>query len=273
MVGYLGLLLILSSVATGAPARIVYCLVILLVYSAADAIWDRVVEKTWRWPISSWISGLILSLIGLLPNSSLVLLVLMPLAASAIKHLLHFGRARHLLNPAASSLFVLGLFVPTVSWWGVSWGASAAIVTALVGMFILWRQERLRTALAFLVVFFALSAAFAAVSGASASAIGQTVWILLIDGATGFFATVMLIEPVTSYFPTRRQRTIYGALVGAFSAAFSYAQQFMPYANIDPLIAGLLLGNLIGGLFFLPSVTKNVVQSSTNTSSPRTSSG
>jgi hypothetical protein len=258
MVGYTSLLFALAALGTRHPLYFLNGLAIVAIYSSADLLWTRAAGGSWRLPISSWISGFILAIVTL-PNPSAALVVLLPLLAAATKHLLHFGKMRHLFNPAASALVIASFFAPAVSWWGASWGRPAILATALVGLFILWRQARWHTAVAFLLAFLPLSAFGYLFGGGAAASLYGILKILVTDGVTIFFASVMLIEPVTSYFPTRRQRTVYGALVGVFAAASAYLIGRFANLNLDPLLTGLLLGNLVAGLAFLPPAPKKVI--------------
>lgn len=73
----------------------------------------------------------------------------------------------------------------------------------------------------------------------------------ILDGTVMFFSTVMLIEPVTSSFSTQNQRIIYGVLVGFFAVLATYLGGIIQLD--DPLIYGLLAGNLLASLIFLSS--------------------
>lgn len=255
MVVYTAALLAFAAFGTHHPARFLNGLGIVAVYSLADLLWNRAVSGRWSVPVSSFISGFILAIVAL-PVPGLAVIVILPLIAATTKHLLHFGRSRHVFNPAASALAVVCLFMPAVSWWGASWGNPAIIVVAAIGAFILWRQQRWHTALAFFAIFLPLSCLAALLGGGLPSSLPGLLQILVFDGVTIFFASVMLIEPVTSYFPTRRQRTVYGALVGLFAAAASFALSRLANTNLDPLLVGLLLGNLTASLLFLPKAEK-----------------
>ena len=150
----------------------------------------------------------------------------MPLLAVISKQLLRFGTGRHIFNPAAFSLAALSLAgYPAVSWWGVSWGAPVMYAVFAAGVFILWRQRRWETALTFL-------AAYALLFN-----------FQVFNGTVIFFASVMLIEPITSSFPGVRQRMAYGALV--FLLTFLVGRSGL---NSDPLLLGLLGGNIIFSL-------------------------
>lgn len=241
MVAYLGILLCVSSATQRLPAYFVAGTSIVILYSLFDLAWTRLRDRVWYLPVSSWISGLVLSVVAI-TNPSAWQVVALCFFAVLSKQLLHFGKTRHVFNPAAFGMAVVNLFVPSVSWWAVSWGIIPTIIASIVGLFILWRQERWHVASSFIAAFALTSVIFS-----------QTFLPFLMSGPAIFFMTVMLIEPLTSNFPTRNRRMAYGAVVGLFAAGTSPLLRFIPGANVDPLIAGLLLGNLLACLLFLPS--------------------
>lgn len=267
MAAYVGALLVFSAVWLGQPLWIAKGFAIVALYVLFDLAWTYLGDRVWYLPVSSWISGFILSVVAISDPSPL-LIVLLPFLAVAAKHLLHLGKARHVFNPASFAMAAAAFFTPSISWWGVTWstvsvGRVPLAIAVIVGLFILWRQARWHVAVPFLVSYGVLLGAFFLWMG---NAFGELPMLLspqLIDGTTIFFATVMLIEPITSTFPTRRQRAIYGALVGFFAVLMTYLSSVIPgipalaaapiAANLDPLVFGLLLGNLAASLAFLPS--------------------
>lgn len=258
MVAYLGVWLVVSSLYVRHPTRLLAGVLIVLVYSALDLAWTRLQHRVWYLPVSSWISALILALVGL-ANLSVLQLVLLPFLAVASKHLLRLGKARHIWNPAAFALGLLGLFTPATSWWAVSWGPLPLIVVLLAGCLILWRLGRWQIAAAFFMGYAVLPALIYLGGGGQFWAALNMFSALLFDGTALFFVTVMLIEPVTSSFPKRLQRWAYGFLVGGLATAISALVPALGGVSLDPLITGLLLGNLAAGLLFLPSRPAAVV--------------
>ena len=225
MVLYLAALLAWGSFYFARPDYFWKGILIAAFYAAFDVLWTYFRDKNWYFPESSLISGFILALVGA-PAPSLSLLILMPLLAVISKQLLRFGTGRHIFNPAAFSLVALSLAgYPAVSWWGVSWGAPVMYAVLAAGIFILWRQRRWETALPFL-------AAYALLFN-----------FQVFNGTVIFFASVMLIEPITSSFLGVRQRMAYGALV--FLLTFLVGRSGL---NSDPLLLGLLGGNIIFNL-------------------------
>lgn len=253
---YLGAFLIYSSWALGDFTRLWKGFIIILAYAAFDLLWTYFRDGAWYLPVSSWISGLILSLVAL-PNPPLWLTLLLPILAVVSKQVIHLGKIRHIFNPAAFALGITALLFPTISWWGVAWGTTPLIIAALAGIVILWRLERWHTALTFLVSYAFLLGILFLWNGIPASKIAVFLKPQLLDGTTIFFATVMLIEPLTSQFPTKRNRVVYGLLVGFFAVALTLPAGIWNLERQDPLIYGLLIGNLIASLLFLPSRRSN----------------
>lgn len=232
MLFYLGLLLLYSSWNVR-KLNILIGLLILAIYAISDVLWTRRHNKIWYFPLSSLISGCILSLVAL-PFNNLALAALLPVLAVLGKQLLHFGKLRHVFNPASFAMAVVSLSTPIISWWGVAWGKPVFWIVLLAGVFILWRQNAWHKALSFL-------AAYAIVLAIISPKLFD---LQIFDGRLLFFATVMLIEPITSTFSTKKREVFYGVSVGIFAAVFLYFK-------IDSLIIGLLSGNLLSSLLFL----------------------
>lgn len=251
MVAYLGSLFVFSALLQRLPTYLLAGIAIVILYASFDLLWTRVRDHVWYLPVSSLISGFVLSNVALF-NPSLTMVVVLPLLAVSSKQLLHFGKNRHVLNPAGFSMTILNLVTPAVSWWSVSWGLLPLVVVSIAGLFILWRQSRWHVSLTFLGAFSLCFALFSVMGGSDFAGVLKSLPAFLVSGQILFFSTVMLIEPVTSGFPTWRNRVTYGALIGFFAAAVSACLRFIPQIQLDPLLVGLLLGNLSASLLFLP---------------------
>ena len=259
MIGCLVLLLLYSSWILYAYDRLWRGAAIVILYATFDVIWTYLRDRAWYIPSSSWISGLILALVGT-PSSGALGLLAIPFVAVFSKQVIYLWRIRHIFNPAAFSLAVfafLGALHPTLNvfaptWWGIAWinpaypfGGAALWLMALVGVVIWWRQARFHIVLSFVVLY---SATLFMIQGVA-------VWRNFWDSTLIFFMAVMLIEPITSSFPLRRQRMIFGGLVAVFAGILAYFASTVAgfwFLWLDPFIGGLLLGNLVAGALFLP---------------------
>ncbi len=212
-------------------------IVILVIYSVLDVALGYWRTKKFILPTSSWISGLILSLV-LAPTAGWGIAVAAPVLASLGKQVIRY-RKRHVFNPAGLALVILGFLAlgqGTVSWWGASWGPIATIIIALSGLFTLYRVKRIPTWVAFAVVYFVGSGILLLTRGGEVSGL----WNLINDGTFWFFSTVMLIEPVTTAYSPAGIRLWYGAGVGALGLLLSVITIPIP----NPFLVSLLLGNL-----------------------------
>lgn len=252
MVIYVGALLIFSSLYLDEPIRLLKGVAIVAIYAAADILWTRLREKTWYVPVSSFISGFILALVAI-PSPPLWMIFALPLLAVISKQLIHFGKIRHIFNPASFAMGVVAFAAPAISWWAVAWGAIPLYIVLAAGLGILWKQKRFHVAVPFAISYSFFLALLFLKNGIPASQLLAFLKPQLFDGTPLFFATIMLIEPITSNFPTKRQRMIYGTLVGFFAVLLTYIGDIIPLA--DPLIYGLLLSNLICSLLFIKPKT------------------
>lgn len=250
MVIYLAVVLVLSAVLLGQPLRILLGLEIVALYVALDLFWTYFKRKIWYVPTSSVISALIIALIFDTQNHAWFALLAALLAVGS-KHLLHFRRIRHLMNPAAFALVVISLFAPVVSWWGATWGTLPLAIIVGSGAYILGRLRRFDMAGAFLLVYAVLFLVAFFVQGGSAPPL-LFLFASIVDGTLLFFTTIMLIEPVTSSFPKRRDRLWFGALVGALAVLASLLGHLPLLGAMDPLLLALVVGTMVMGLRTLP---------------------
>ena len=274
IVGYVGFLLAFSSFYFQDFESLWKGILIVALYAGFDLIWTYLRDKLWYVPVSSLISGFILSIVAL-PKPPLALIIFLPLAAVASKQFLRLGKNRHVFNPASFGLAFAALFTPAISWWGLAVSSapsrfsdiisrfadpSAVLfwIIALVGIFILWRQNRWHIAIPFIISYSVFLGVFSVVArGALPNNLINLLKPPFLDGTTIFFATVMLIEPITSAFPARRQRMLYGVVVGFAAALMIYLVPIFHWPSQDPLVFGLLVGNLAASLLFLPARNKN----------------
>lgn len=220
--------------------RFLFTLVLAI---AADLILLKLRKIEFFLPSASIVSALIISLLAA-PNLSLIELALTVLIAVISKHFLSFNK-RHIFNPAAFGLLCASLlFGHIVSWWGVSWqqfkvSSLESIVFFLIllvpGYVSAIKMRRLKIIAAFLLVYNLFNYFFY-----------KSVTVL--DPTVLFFSLVMLPEPITT--PNKKNLQIYfGIFVGLVSITLSYSLPIFNFqlADVipDPLIAGLLIANLI----------------------------
>lgn len=200
-------------------------------------------------PYAAIVSGLI---IGLLtgPETLWYQIAVTAALAMAVKNFLRIS-GRHVFNPAGTGLFLAGMFFhSTVSWWGVSFQQVAGNLQNVLFFAILlspllvssFRMRRYNSVLWFFIIYTAL------VILVRHDFTFDTLRMTIFDPTVIFFAIVMLPEPMTSPVNLKRQ-IAYGAFVacGALILSLSAFGQFLSTAGFfpDPLIAALLLGNLL----------------------------
>ncbi|MFT4156770.1 MAG: FAD-dependent oxidoreductase [Microbacterium sp.] len=223
-------------------------LVLAAVVCAVDAAAQRLLRLPWRIE-SSLVTALIL-LFVLQPASDLAPAALGGLAiaaafASISKYLIAW-RGRHILNPAAFGAAVVTIagLGASSSWWV---GTPALFIPALIlGLIVLWRTEKVRIVLVFLVVAIAVSLVRQAVLAQQfdiAFDAGEALSFAVLQSPFLFLGAFMLSEPLT--LPPRRwQQFSVAALVGVlagwpiFVAGFTLGQE-----------RALLIGNLLAFAF------------------------
>lgn len=221
--------------------------VLAVVVSAVDALTQRLLRLPWRIE-SSLVTALILLFVmapsltvaGLAGNAAAG-------ALAAVSKYLIAWRGRHILNPAAfgaAVVTVLGLGSFS-SWWV---GTPALTVpVALLGLLVLWRTEKVRIILVFLLVAIGVSVVRQAVQAETAGlafAVSDAAALALTQSPFLFLGAFMLSEPLT--LPPRRwQQFSVAALVGVLAGwpiiiggVFTLGQE-----------RALLIGNLLAFAF------------------------
>lgn len=238
MVAYLAFLLFLGAWGIGNWTLLGRGILILSVYSVLDLVIGYFREGKWILPSSAWISGLILALV-LSPTAPTAAVLLAPVLASLSKQFLRVRRM-HVVNPAAFALILLGAWFPghgMVSWWGAAWGILPLVIIALSGIVTIIRVKRWKITLAFSAVYLIGSAALILSHGGQITDLRT----LILDGTFAFFATVMLIEPVTTAYQPAWLRTAFGTLVALLVLIFSLPQFTLQLP--DAFLVALLVGN------------------------------
>ncbi len=248
--GVIALILSFSGLISPQPLALIASFAVLaVVISAVDAVTQRLLHLPWRIE-SSLVTSLILLFVlqpGLEP-AQLGGLALAGALAAASKYVIAW-RGRHILNPAALGAAVVTIAgLGTFSAWWVGTPA-LTIPVAVLGLIVLWRTEKVRIVLVFLLVAVAVSvirqSALAQQNGLDVDVL-QSLSFAVLQSPFLFLGAFMLSEPLT--LPPRRwQQFSVAALVGVLAGwpimiggLFTLGQE-----------RALLLGNLLAFAFAL----------------------
>jgi ferredoxin-NADP reductase len=256
----------LGVIVSPTPLEILVSFVVLaVVISAVDAAAQRVLRLPWRIE-SSLVTAFILLFVlrpGLEPSTLLGLAIAGALA-SLSKYLIAW-RGRHILNPAAfgaAVVSILGSF-GAFEWLGTSssWWVgtpSLFVPVAALGLAILWRTEKVRIVLTFVVIAIAVSVLRQAVQAQQfelAFDLGSALSFAVQQSPFLFLGAFMLSEPLTMP-PRRWQQFSVAALVGvlagwpiAIGSLFTLGQE-----------RALLIGNLLAFAFALRGSVRLVLE-------------
>lgn len=240
-------------------------LVLAFVISAVDAAAQRILRLPWRIE-SSLVTALIL-LFVLRPGVELGALLGLALAgavASVSKYLIAW-RGRHIFNPAAfgaAVVSILGAF-GAFEWLGTSssWWVGTPVLTIpvlILGLAVLWRTEKVRVVLVFVLVAVATSVVRQAVQAVQFD-IGFDVLSALqfavLQSPFLFLGAFMLSEPLTLP-PRRRQQLVVAVVVGLLAGwPISVAGLFTLGQE-----RALLIGNLVAFAFALRGSVRLVLE-------------
>lgn len=235
IIGLHGFLLSFLGVIAYTPVSLVSS---LLVIGATTLLAHTIFEFAYKAPAnfdSSLISGLLVFLVVAPPESltDVGWLMLATGTVIASKYVLAF-KNRHIFNPVAIGLVIVGLFQFT----GVTWWVSSKYffpVMLIVGLFVLRKVKRFTLFFAYLVtsiIVVSLSAVFHEQNVTEMISQHILSWPIL------FLGIFMLTEPLTTP-PTKGLQIVYGAIVGTFSS-FPFA--FPPLYSTPEL--ALCIGNL-----------------------------
>jgi ferredoxin-NADP reductase/Na+-transporting NADH:ubiquinone oxidoreductase subunit NqrB len=240
-------------VGPGPVEIVVSALVLAVVVSASDALAQRMLRLPWRFESSLVTAAILVFLLQpTLDPMGLLGIALAGLVASISKYLIAW-RGRHILNPAAFGAAVVGLTpIGFTSWWVGT--PAMSIGVAVLGLLVLWRTEKVRVVLVFLLV----AACIVVIRlGAEYQQLGETfdVWgaalEALAQGPLLFLGIFMLSEPLT--LPPRRHQQFTVAIVVGFLAGWP-----IPIGEFTSLGAekALLIGNLIAFAFALRTAVR-----------------
>ncbi len=256
----------LGVIVSPTPAEILASFAVLaIVISGVDAAAQRVLRLPWRIE-SSLVTALILLFVlrpGLEPTA-LLGLTIAAAVASLSKYLIAW-RGRHILNPAAfgaSVVSILGSF-GAFEWLGTSsswWVGTPSLFLPVVvlGLAVLWRTEKVRIVLVFLIVAIGVSVLRQAVQAQEfdiAFDLGAALSFAVLQSPFLFLGAFMLSEPLT--LPPRRWQQfsvagLVGVLAGwpiAIGGLFTLGQE-----------RALLIGNLLAFAFALRGSVRLVLQ-------------
>ncbi|MDR6142226.1 ferredoxin-NADP reductase [Microbacterium foliorum] len=256
----------LGVIVSPTPLEIIASFVVLaLVISLVDAAAQRILRLPWRIE-SSLVTALILLFVlrpGIEPNA-LLGLAIAGVVASLSKYLIVW-RGRHVLNPAAfgaAVVSILGSF-GAFEWLGTSsswWvGTPSLFVPVLIlGLVVLWRTEKVRVVVVFLIVAIAVAMLRQAVQAQEFSIAfdpGAALSFAILQSPFLFLGAFTLSEPLT--LPPRRWQqfsvaVLVGALAGwpiAIGGLFTLGQE-----------RALLIGNLLAFAFALRGSVRLVLE-------------
>ena len=239
---------ILSAVGamSSTPLDIVFTLALLMLATFCTDTVAQALLHTPRRIESSLITALILLFVvqpGANPDQ-VGGIALAGVVASAAKYILVW-RGRHLFNPAAVGATVLTLTGLGFSAWWIGTPVMAIPVLVL-GLLVLWRTERIRVVLLFVVVYGVVSVVrFSVQSSAAGLAVDPATVLtsVLLQSPVLFLGAFMLSEPLT--LPSRRwQQVLVAVLVGAL-AGWPISLGIITLGKERALLIGNLLAALL----------------------------
>ncbi len=211
---------------------------LLSVQTLLELAFLRYNRKPFAIPRSGLISAAILALI-INPESSWWVYSIAPFLVVGAKQYVHFGKYRHIVNPAGFALVALSLFNNNlISWWGVS-NTTLLVPILIYGLYTVYRVKG-----------WVIVAAYTLVYAAGILALNAPLKASVLDPTFIFFATIMLIEPVTSSFPRMIYRIFYGGLSALIGIKILVFYQLPVLEELDPLLSALVLGGMISGFLF-----------------------
>ncbi|MFZ2621340.1 MAG: oxidoreductase [Minisyncoccia bacterium] len=215
---------------------LIYSLLILTTICYATNFLFAKIFKVQTNSESYLISALILFFIAF-PAKTLAdfeMLVLVGIVAMASKYILAIKK-KHVFNPVAVSVFILGIFGSGVGAWWI--GSSVMLIpTILLGFLILRKVKRFSLFFSF---FLTATVSILVVGIYHSMNIGEILSQMFASWPIIFFGTIMLTEPLTTP-PTRALQVAYGALVGLL-----FGVQF----QIGPLYSTPEFALIVGNLF------------------------
>ncbi len=233
------LLYSLFGIITFTPLQLVISLgTILFVCYLTNKIFSKLFNAATN--VESWIITAFILFFIVSPPDNLtdyITVSLTGFVAMASKYLLTIHK-KHIFNPAAISVFILGLFGYGASWWVGS--SSFMSVMFIIGLLIVRKIRRFRLFFSFAITAFLTILFFGLLNNLPLEDLIVeifTSWPLI------FFATIMLTEPLTTP-PTKYLQILYGIIVGLiFGAPLRFG-----IISSTPEFA-LIIGNIFSFIF------------------------
>jgi glycine betaine catabolism B len=193
---------------------------------------------------SQYITAEILTLIvgPLDPTKDWWIIFLISFLAMASKYVIAYNK-RHIFNPAATGVLAAALLIQQGASWWVG-GRHMLPFVVLGGLFVAQKLKWFHLVVSFMVTYLAALAVSILAQGGELSTVRIALQSTVIDSATIFFATVMLVEPLTAP-RTRSMRMAYGAFVAIVMVSLPLLFPTYGYS----IETALLIGNL--GAFLL----------------------
>lgn len=228
------------------PALLATLSVLLVVCFVTNALFSKLLKAPTNIE-SSFITAYILFFI-VAPKTGLSALLWIALAgfiAIASKYIIAWNK-KHIFNPVAFALVLVGLFGKSLGLWWV--GSFALFPFVLIASLLVVKKIR-RFPLFFTYIF--VSTVTASIVGYTIGApLGTVIYQHFVSWPLIFFAGIMLTEPLT--IPgTKKLQLLYAGVVGVLS---SVPFEFGPLYNTPQL--ALLIGNL---LFYPTSLKQRIV--------------
>lgn len=208
-------------------------ILVLLLALSSTLISDFIFTKIRHTPhfllSAALVSGLIIALLTD-PNLPVYIPIVAGILAMFSKNFLRF-QGKHIFNPAGFGLLATAfIFQTEVSWWGAT--LAYFLILLLPGYVSIKRMRRYFTIFSFMATYGVISLLL------KQDFSYQAIVNAFFDPTPLFFALVMLPEPITTpYIP--KYQIMFGVFIAAIALLISTT------AVPDPLIAALLLGNLL----------------------------
>ena len=241
MISFLIVLSIVSVFFYGFGTKaLIPVMIAVLTTTILDLFIEYFKSKTWAFPQSALISGLLIG--GLLTQDlKWHIYVLAGIIAIASKHIIRFNQ-KHVFNPANLGVLLVSIIFGAAHSW---WISSPLILVLIFGIFLIWRLKRIDLAVSFLASYYLINSIVELLKGNSFNDVYSTI---INGGIIFFFSMYMLIEPKTN--PSQKnQRIICGILVAILFIIFSqypsfYKNTLSTFFEDHSLPLALAIGNV-----------------------------